>query len=180
MGWSRSNPKPVQVSNVLLILDNEFAYFLRLHDICEDLLKKAKKGKRSAAVREFGTLERFETREQMFASVKGRLIPALRAIIPIFDSGKQAIINRRATELEVFEGKLVFDTVKHLEPELLVDKNRKIINWDKVVEIITDEVMVDLKALVAADKGLRRIINKGPKPKKQPAFRPGRPRLAHA
>ena len=104
MVWSRLFPKPPQVNKVLHILDEEYAYFLRLHDIAEKLLARAKKHKESA-VTTFRNLELFENREQMFAPVR-KLETAIRAMLPIFDSTNRGKINGHATKLREFEGTL--------------------------------------------------------------------------
>ena len=73
--------KPEEVRKVLVILNSEFRYFVRLFSIAEGLKKDAHdRNKRGKAISKFNQLERFESSEQMFAPVS-MLIGAVNGML---------------------------------------------------------------------------------------------------
>ena len=152
--------KPEKVRKVLGILNKEFRYFVRLFTIAKDLKKNAKdRNKRRQAIGKFHQLERFESSEQMFAPVS-MLIGAVNDMLPLFDPGSVIETKKLVKQMEIFEKKLLFDTVERLEP-LMKKEHSGQTNWWQQVSPLIDYVIEDLQALVAVDIGLRDGIKAG-------------------
>lgn len=157
-------PEPVR--HTLLILDHEWRYFLRLHDIATRLEKGASHEDRGKAVREFRQLRRFENWEQLFAST-GKLHSKLREVLPLLDASSRRQLQNHMQELKALEGSIFRETAEQLKPLLSV--NEELIDW-KGVHALAKKIQTQLAAIVAVQQTLKSIVKARSSVARQPAF----------
>jgi hypothetical protein len=144
---------PREVEDVVEILDKEFKYFLRLHDIAETLQREEEKGDKKDAIDEFKTLEKFERKEQWRVPV-GNLISAVKKILPLYPPAIGKEIETHVVNMGRLEARVLIETVEQLEPELEAEGA---INWEKVVKI-TEKIIKFLEGLIYVDRETRKLV----------------------
>ncbi len=168
-GMEQSKKTEEVVNHLVNYLKMELKYFLRLYIIAEKLDKIAgsvawqshPKESQSEMSKHLRGLKRFERREQWNASVKkledamGKMLKAPYGDIPISQLALRNDIAEEIHKMKLFEADVLYETVKKLIP-MIEDKKG---NVDFLgVKQITNKLVEDLRALVALDNELQKLI----------------------
>lgn len=159
------------VNDAIWFIEKDKRYFLREFAIVEGLKKDLKvasnlhklaKERDSAGMldvvqSDLNSLESQERWQQLRARYP-RLKAALKELLslPVLSEAQRKKVRDLLPQLEVWEGNLLTDTVKKLDP-LIRDKIPDQVNWPAVEKVVSD-LERDLRALVAVDGQLKDAV----------------------